>query len=87
MARQARVKSAYAPWYPHLHPTRWQPVEAVRRIVLRQLRYGSPLWDPGERLLMQEHFEFRGETPGARPDQALEQRRPPRGLWIHNAPS
>ena len=55
--------------------------------MLRQLRYGSPLWDPGERLLMQEHFEFRGETPGARPHQALEQRRPPRGLRIHNAPS
>jgi hypothetical protein len=86
MGRQTRVKPAHAPWYPDLHSTHWQPAEAIHRIVLRQLRHGSPLWDPGERVLMDEHFDFRGETPGAWPAQALEQRRPPRGLWTHNTP-
>jgi hypothetical protein len=60
MTRQARLREEYATWYPGIPPGRWQLAEAVRRIVLRQLRHGAPSWAPGPRILSDLHFEFQG---------------------------
>jgi hypothetical protein len=62
MARQARLRGEYAGWYPSIPPETWQHAETVRRLVLRQLRHGSPSWAPGRRALPDSHFEFRGDS-------------------------
>jgi hypothetical protein len=67
MARQARSRAEYAGWYPTVPPARWQLAEAVRRMVLRQLRHGSPAWEPGPRILSDRHFEFQGASPAGTP--------------------
>jgi hypothetical protein len=60
MSRRVRLREEYATWYPGIPLGRWQIAEAVRRIVLRQLRHGSPSWAPGPRILSDRHFEFQG---------------------------
>jgi hypothetical protein len=80
MSRQARLREEYATWYPGIPPGRWHLAESVRRIVLRQLRHGSPSWAPGPRILSDCHFEFQGGS-AARSPQAFEverRRRVPR---------
>jgi hypothetical protein len=62
MSRQARLREAHVTWYPIVPPARWQLAQAVRRIVLRQLRFGTPSWEPGPRILSDRHFEFRGDS-------------------------
>ncbi len=62
MSRQARLREGYAAWYPTIPTGKWDLAQAVRRILLRQLRHGSPCWQPGPRILSDEHFEFRGAT-------------------------
>ena len=59
MGRQAQLRPEYADWYPRVVPAQWQSAVAVRRIVLRQLRRGSPYWHPEPRVLSDAHFEFR----------------------------
>jgi hypothetical protein len=80
MSRQARLRDECATWYPGIQPGRWQLAEAVRRIVLRQLRHGAPSWAPGPRILADHHFEFQGGS-AAGSQQAFEverRRRVPR---------
>ncbi len=60
MSRQAQLREEYTTWYRTISPGRWQLAQTVRRIVLRQLRYGAPCWQPDPRILSDEHFEFRG---------------------------
>ena len=61
MRRQARLRPEYAEWYPRVVPAQWQPAATVRRLVLRQLRRGSPYWQPGPRILSDQHFDFRDD--------------------------
>ena len=75
MARQARSRAEYAGWYPTVPPARWQLAEAVRRIVLRQLRHGSPSWEPGPRILSDRHFEFQGGSAAGTPQASDVERR------------
>jgi len=75
MARQARLRGEYAGWYPTISPARWQLAEAVRRIVLRQLRHGSPSWTPGPRILSDLHFEFQGSSAAGTPQASDVERR------------
>ena len=75
MARQARSRAEYAGWYPTVPPARWQLAEAVRRIVLRQLRHGSPAWEPGPRILSDRHFEFQGGSTAGTPQASDVERR------------
>jgi hypothetical protein len=67
MGRQARLRPEYADWYPHVPPGQWQSAGAVRRIVLRQLRRGSPYWQGTPRVLSDEHFDFQGGAPRSVP--------------------
>jgi hypothetical protein len=66
--REARLKSKYARLYPGLKAGIWRPVEALIREItdlLHQDRSRSGVIT-GDRLLHDEHFEFRGAS--ARPD-------------------
>lgn len=62
--REARLKPEYADLYPTLTPGQWEPAARVAEAVLARLLLleisEAPLQD---RVLQEEHFEFRGETP------------------------
>jgi hypothetical protein len=64
--REARLKPEYAELYPTLTPGQWEPAARVAEAVLARLLLleisEAPLQD---RVLQEEHFEFRGETPGS----------------------
>ena len=64
--RQARLRQEYASWYPTISITSWLPASTVARAVRRQLLEGepkwAPRWQPGPRLLDDQHFQFRGGT-------------------------
>jgi hypothetical protein len=66
--REAKLKSKYARLYPGLKAGIWRPVEALIRQItdlIHQDRSRSGVIT-GDRLLHEEHFEFRGAS--ARPD-------------------
>jgi hypothetical protein len=73
--REARVRPEYAGRYPGLTPGRWEPAATVTdRVLAAALLRGrdTALW---RRVLLDEHFEFRG---GAERDAAAEGPRPRR---------
>ena len=63
--REARLKPEYAELYPTLTPGQWEPAARVAEAVLARLLLleisDAPVQD---RVLQEEHFDFRGETPG-----------------------
>jgi len=67
--REARLRPEHAPLYPGIRSGAWEPAAVlVDRVVAgRLLRGGRP--DIRERVLSDEHFEFRGgtEAAGSRP--------------------
>jgi hypothetical protein len=64
--REARLRPQYASLYPALEPGTWQPASAIgRQLLLWHLT--APSLPDGERLMSEEHFEFRG---GSRRDRA-----------------
>jgi len=59
--REARLRPQYASLYPALQPGTWQPATAIgRQLLLWHLTGPGP--PDGERLMSEEHFEFRGGT-------------------------
>ena len=57
--REARLRPQYASLYPALEPGTWQPATAIgRQLLLWHLT--APALPDGERLMSEEHFEFRG---------------------------
>jgi hypothetical protein len=62
--RQARLKAEHAYLYPGIEAAEWMPVETlIHRVVT--LLYGDPSKSgviTGERLLRDDHFEFRGQS-------------------------
>jgi hypothetical protein len=57
--REARLRPQYASLYPALTPGTWQPATAIgRQLLLWHLT--APALPDGERLMSEEHFEFRG---------------------------
>jgi hypothetical protein len=57
--REARLRPQYASLYPALEAGTWQPASAIgRQLLLWHLT--SPTPPQGERLMSEEHFEFRG---------------------------
>lgn len=71
--REARLRPEFAHLYPTLTPGQWEPAARVAEAVLARLLLmeitDAPVQD---RVLTEEHFEFRGETPDGAP-------RPPGG--------
>ena len=64
--REARLRPQYASLYPALEPGTWQPATAIgRQLLLWHLT--APSLPDGERLMSEEHFEFRG---GSRREKA-----------------
>ena len=61
--REARLKPEYAELYPTLTPGQWEPAARVAEAVLARLLLleisDAPLQD---RVLPEQHFDFRGET-------------------------
>jgi hypothetical protein len=66
--REARLRPEFANLYPTLIPGQWEPAARVAEAVLARLLLleisEAPLQD---RVLREEHFEFRGETPDGAP--------------------
>jgi hypothetical protein len=66
--REARLRPEFADLYPTLTPGQWEPAARVAEAVLARLLLleisDGPLQ---ERVLTEEHFEFRGETPDGAP--------------------
>ena len=66
--REARLRSQFAHLYPTLTPGQWEPAARVAEAVLARLLLleisEAPLQD---RILSEEHFEFRGDTPDGAP--------------------
>jgi hypothetical protein len=66
--REARLRPEFADLYPTLTPGQWEPAARVAEVVLARLLLleisEAPLHD---RILNEEHFEFRGETPDGAP--------------------
>jgi len=60
--REARLRPQYASLYPALEAGTWQPASAIgRQLLLWHLTASTP--PEGERLMSEEHFEFRGGRP------------------------
>ena len=60
--REARLRPQYASLYPALEAGTWQPASAIgRQLLLWHLTASIP--PEGERLMSEEHFEFRGGAP------------------------
>ncbi len=66
--REARLKPEYSDLYPGLAIDTWIPVEMLLRHVATLLltRRAEPAAITGERLILEEHFDFRGTSD--RPD-------------------
>ena len=66
--REARLRPEFADLYPTLTPGQWEPAARVAEVVLARLLLleisEAPFQD---RILNEEHFEFRGETPDGAP--------------------
>lgn len=60
--REARLRPQYASLYPALEADTWQPASSIgRQLLLWHLTASIP--PQGERLMSEEHFEFRGGNP------------------------
>jgi hypothetical protein len=62
--RQARLRAEHAYLYPDIEADVWTPVETLIHRVVTML-YGDPSRSgviTGERLLREDHFEFRGDS-------------------------
>jgi hypothetical protein len=66
--REARLRPEFDYLYPGIEPGDWQPVEVLINRIVTML-YGDRSRSgviTGDRLLREDHFEFRGASP--RPD-------------------
>jgi hypothetical protein len=66
--REARLRQKFAQLYPTLTPGEWEPAARIAEAVLANLLLHEMTDSPSpDRLLPEEHFEFRG---GAEPGRA-----------------
>jgi hypothetical protein len=62
--REARLKPEFASRYPGLEPGTWEPAtELADRLLAQHVIQPSPGFMLSERILPEEHFEFRGGGP------------------------
>lgn len=61
--REARLRPEWADLYPGVVPDIWQAATDLVPVVLRYRMQGRATWEFAERVLVDEHFEFRGGRP------------------------
>lgn len=61
--REARLLPQWAHLYPGLTPGEWVVAAQLVPLVLRDRLQGQPTWEFTRRILVNEHFEFRGGRP------------------------
>lgn len=61
--REARLRPEWADLYPGIAADVWHAAAQLVPIVLRYRLEGRPTWEFAERILLDEHFEFRGGKP------------------------
>lgn len=66
--REARLRPEFAHLYPTLVPGHWEPAARIAEVVLARLLLleisEAPIQD---RVLNEQHFEFRGDVPDEAP--------------------
>jgi hypothetical protein len=76
--REARLRPEFAGLYPGLEPGVWQgAAEPAERMLTEHLLRPSPGYMLSDRVLVKEHFEFRGGNHGNRPRIARTRRTDP----------
>ena len=76
--REARLRPEFAGLYPGLEPGVWQDAAALAEQMLTEhLVRPSPGYMLSDRVLVKEHFEFRGGNHGNRPRSARTRRTDP----------
>jgi hypothetical protein len=61
--REARLRSEWAGLYPGLEAGRWMVASRLVPLVLRHRLRDQSTWEFTRRILVEEHFEFRGGRP------------------------
>lgn len=61
--REARLRPEWADLYPGVVPDVWQAATDLVPVVLRHRMQGRATWEFAERVLVDEHFDFRGGRP------------------------
>jgi hypothetical protein len=61
--REARLRPEWAALYPGIDSGVWQVAAQLVPLVLRQRIQGQATWEFARRILIDEHFEFRGGRP------------------------
>ena len=76
--RQARLRAEYASLYPGVEPELWKDAnELAEQILAQHLLRPSPGYMLSDRVLPEEHFQFRGGDPAGRPYIARTRRTDP----------
>jgi hypothetical protein len=68
MVREARLRAEFAALYPGVDTDTWYAAATLAEHLLGRIVRGDSDEPPASRVLLPEHFEFRGESPpsGAR---------------------
>ena len=61
--REARLRAEWASLYPGLAPGEWMAASELVPLVLRHRLQDQRGWEFTHRILVDEHFEFRGGRP------------------------
>jgi len=61
--REARLRPQWGDLYPGVEPGVWHVAAELVPQVLRHRLQGRPTWEFTRRILLDEHFEFRGGHP------------------------
>jgi hypothetical protein len=61
--REARLRPEWAALYPGLEADMWMAAAILVPLVLRHCLQDQPTWEFTRRILVDEHFEFRGGHP------------------------
>ncbi|HXE58791.1 MAG TPA: hypothetical protein VNK43_12380 [Gemmatimonadales bacterium] len=73
--REARLRPEFAHLYPGLTPGKWEPAARIAEAVLSRLRLLELSEVPAQdRVLNEEHFEFRGSAISVEPRRGLQAR-------------
>ena len=61
--REARLRPAWAHLYPGLEADVWLTAAQLVPLVLRHRLQAQPTWEFTQRILRDDHFDFRGGRP------------------------